>query len=182
VLSTSGELCYAYYDPHNLDKLDESIRLLDRYITAEGPFHAVLGFSGGAVLVAMYLRLRYSRSSPIDCKKKVPFKCGIFLSSASCHLEGSLAGADDVEADMGLIGIPTLHVWGSKDSIAPNGGKDVSNMCDPAQRQILVHDGGHEVPRQDYLVESVHAIRRTLALADGGSGTKVSPCSAYMDV
>lgn len=171
MLSSPGESFYAFYNPRDLSKLQNSINQLDRYISAEGPFDAIMGFSGGAVLAAMYLKHQHFQQDQGEGEAKLPFKCGIFLSSASCRMEGRTVGVDVEGAGKSLIAIPTVHIWGSNDAIAPTGGEDVSSMCDPAQRQILVHDGGHEVPRQDYLVESVHAIRRTLDLAERRSGT-----------
>lgn len=145
---------------------------LDSYISAEGPFDAILGFSGGAVLAATYLRSRYCHSGPGLCNGKVPLRCSIFLSCASFNPKGICRGKKS-PLDAELIKIPTLHVWGSKDVIAPNGGRDVSNIRDPAQQHILVHDGGHEIPLQGYLVELLHAIRRILAVAGDGGGGKI---------
>lgn len=169
-LSTPGSSCYAFYNPEDLSSLRNSINQLNEYVLAEGPFDAVMGFSGGAVLAAMYLMEQQLRQDRGDVKAELPFKCGIFLASASCRSEASVLGTDVQEVDKGLIRIPTVHIWGSNDMVAPTGGEDLSKMCDPAQRTTLVHDGRHEVPRKNHLTESVHVIRRALHLIETRQG------------
>ncbi|KAF4345873.1 EF-hand calcium-binding domain protein [Fusarium beomiforme] len=44
------------------------------------------------------------------------------------------------------IDIPTLHVLGSQDPFF-DFGKAVIDLCDGKKREVLIHDGGHEVPR-----------------------------------
>lgn len=147
---------YAYYKPGDLSTIQRAIDQLDQYILMEGPFDAVMGFSAGAVLAAMYLVDKQRRQGPL------PFKCAVFLAAGS--------STDDLaclkfELPSDSIRIPTMHTWGSADEIAPTGGPDLAQICDSSHRETSVHDGGHELPRQAYLTETVHKIRRTVLTA-----------------
>ncbi|KAI0002770.1 serine hydrolase FSH [Xylariaceae sp. FL0662B] len=156
-LATPDQSFYAYYDFDDLSTLETALDQLNGYVFAEGPFDVILGFSAGAVLAAVYL-LDKERQGDI-----VPFKCGIFLSSADCKAETSYLGLDMHSKS---ITIPTAHIWGCNDELAPTGGEDLGRMCDPACRRRLVHDGGHEIPRKGFLTEMVHLIRRTIHSAN----------------
>ncbi|KAI0181682.1 serine hydrolase FSH [Hypoxylon sp. FL1284] len=152
-LSSPDHSFYAYYDLNDLSTLRTALNQLDDYVSTEGPFDAVLGFSAGAVLAAMYLLDKDRQGSTS------PFKCGIFLSTADVTMETKYL---DLDASPVLIRIPTAHIWGCNDPIAPTGGQDLGRMCDSACRFTLVHGGGHEIPRREYLTESVHLIRKTM--------------------
>ncbi|KAI1383544.1 serine hydrolase FSH [Hypoxylon trugodes] len=157
-LSSPGQSFYAYYDPKDPSTLFQTIDHLDRYISTEGPFDIVMGFSAGAALAALYILDRQRRGEPS------PFKCGIFLSSAVSKAESAFLGLEGGSDN--LIRIPTVHIWGSEDSTAPTGGEDLCRLCDPNVRFTVVHDGGHEVPKKQYLIQAVNAIQRGLDLVD----------------
>ena len=118
-----------------------------------------MGFSGGSVLAAAYILEKQRQHSAAD------FKCGIFLSSAECRPEMHYLGLDPPHD---LIRIPTVHTWGTNDATAPTGGQDLSRMCAPTLRLTVIHDGGHEVPKGDCLIEAVHAIRRSMHTTTDG--------------
>ncbi|KAI0435007.1 serine hydrolase FSH [Xylaria sp. FL1042] len=155
-LSSPGHNYYAFFDPADLATLQIAMGQLDSYISSEGPFDAVLGFSAGCVLAALYL-LQKQQQSPA-----LPFKCAIFLSCAEIREELRYLGADAV---CNPIRVPTAHIWGSNDATAPSGGQALSEICDAETRLTLIHDGGHEVPRGDHLTEACHVIRRVLQQA-----------------
>jgi hypothetical protein len=48
-------------------------------------------------------------------------------------------------------------------------GADLSQFFDPAQRLILVHDGGHEFRRGTVLAKAVQFIRRMIDQAETGT-------------
>jgi predicted esterase len=112
-----------------------------------------MGFSAGAVTAALYMLEKQRRG------EKLPFRGAIFLSSAANTAEKAFL---DVRPEVDVLRIPTAHVWGEADENAPTGGQDLASICDPTLRRVLVHDGGHEMPRKEYLMETVHTIRRTL--------------------
>ncbi|EED11962.1 conserved hypothetical protein [Talaromyces stipitatus ATCC 10500] len=163
--STPDQSFYAFYNPEELSTLQVTIAQLDEYITAEGPFDVVMGFSAGAVLAASYI-LQKQQQQGHDTP---PFKCGIFLSSALSAAEmnylGWLHSDDNDEGGHLTIRLPTVHIWGANDQTAPTGGADLSKLCDPAQRLIVIHDGTHELPRGEHMTQAVHAIRRALYAA-----------------
>jgi pimeloyl-ACP methyl ester carboxylesterase len=158
-LSSPGHDYYAFFDPGDLATLQIAINQLDRYISSEGPFDAVLGFSAGCVVAAMYL-LQKQQQQPT-----VSFKCAVFLSCAEIREEMKYLGADAIGD---LIRIPTAHIWGSNDTTAPNGGQDLTEICEPATCLRLIHDGAHEPPRSDHLTEACHVIRQVIKLANRG--------------
>ncbi|KAL6863287.1 hypothetical protein ACO1O0_003534 [Amphichorda felina] len=165
-LTSPDNRFYAFYDPADLEgTLQRTLSQLDEYISHEGPFDMVMGFSAGAVTAALYMLEKQRQGA------KVPFRGAVFLSSASSEAERAHlcvgTGGDDV------LRAPTAHIWGSADEDAPTGGWDLARICDSDRRQILIHDGGHELPRKEYLTQAVHVIRRMLLdakVADEGSG------------
>ncbi|PVI01515.1 hypothetical protein DM02DRAFT_717827 [Periconia macrospinosa] len=166
-LTLPGSSFYAFYNPEDLSSsMRQSLNQLNDFISAEGPFDAVLDFSGGAFLAAMYLIEQQSLRDSGESNDSL-IKCGIFLASASCKAEMKVLGASTVpRVGKTSIQVPTAHIWGSNDTIAPTGGHDLSRVCNAAKRQILVHEGGHELPRGDSLTKAVHVIRRTIDLAE----------------
>lgn len=165
-LTLPGSSFYAFYNPGDLSfSMRQSLNQLEDFVSAEGPFDAVLGFSGGAFLAAMYLIEQQSHRDSGKSNDSL-IKCGIFLASASCKAEMNVLGASTVpHVGKTSIQVPTAHIWGSNDTIAPTGGHDLSRICNAAKRNILVHEGGHELPRGNSLTKAVHIIRRTIDLA-----------------
>lgn len=146
---------YGFYDPDDLSTLPPTISQLDKYISAEGPFDALLGFSAGAVLAGLYMAKKQQQ------RQTIPLKCGIFVASADIVQEAAYLGLTDV----GSLCIPTVHIWGANDSTAPTGGPAMTRMFDAATSHTLVHDGGHEFPKKQQLTDAAHSIRRAFALA-----------------
>jgi pimeloyl-ACP methyl ester carboxylesterase len=138
---------------------DKALEHLDKYIAVEGPFDAVLGFSAGSVLGALYLAHTQRRGLSL------PFKCGVFLASGNFADELKHAGLD-VWSLENRIRLPSAHIWGSADTVAPKGGPELLRLFDPAQSHVLVHDGGHDVPKKEYVTEATNLIRRVVAMAD----------------
>ncbi|RYP06666.1 hypothetical protein DL765_009400 [Monosporascus sp. GIB2] len=151
-----GQSYYGFYNPHNYFGLGTAIDQLDKFVATEGPYDAVMGFSAGAVLAAIYILDKQSRRKGCG---EVPFRYAVFISSARSKEALTSLGMDPA---LGEIRIPTAHIWGMNDQIEPTGGAELSRLCDPNVAATLVHDGGHEFPREDHLVKAVHAIRRTL--------------------
>lgn len=159
-LSSSGHEAYAFFDPQDLSNtLQHAIDQLDKYISMEGPFDGIMGFSAGAVLAATYM-LQKVQKSGADHR---PFKCAVLLSSAESTAELNYLGLGNSECN-GLIPVPTAHIWGLHDDTAPTGGEDLSRICNPTNRLVFVHDGGHEPPRSSHLTEAAHIIRRITRL------------------
>lgn len=172
-MTAPGHSFYGYYDPEDLNTLHTSLSQLEDYIATNGPFDVIMGFSAGAILAAMYLLQRRNarhRSDEADTtdvdvgannNPYAPVRCAIFLASAESVNELRYLGFDNQQA---VIHLPTAHIYGSKDVIAPNGGDDLSRVCDASLQTVMIHQGGHEVPRKEELTQAVHVIRRTLLM------------------
>lgn len=46
------------------------------------------------------------------------------------------------------LNLPTVHVYGEADKVY-EGAKKMADLCDPSQREVCSHAGGHEVPRSN---------------------------------
>lgn len=153
-LAIPDQRFFSWFDPANFATIPYCINQLGDYISTEGPFDGVIGFSAGAALAAFYM---------IEMKRRdigPPIKCAIFLSCAPSAAVQDYMNVQ--EAD--LISIPTANIWGTNDNVAPTGGEELRGMCDPVTQSVVTHDGGHEVPRKSHITEAAHAIRRTIYL------------------
>jgi pimeloyl-ACP methyl ester carboxylesterase len=175
-MTAPGHSFYGYYNPRELDSLPRSLSQLEDYIATYGPFDVLMGFSAGAVLAAAYLLQRESRrqkdreakatdaDAEADIDPYAPIRCAVFLASAESANELRYLGLHEPQA---VIRLPTAHIYGARDVTAPTGGEDLSRVCDASLRTVVIHQGGHEVPRKEALTEAVHAIRRTLLMVAG---------------
>ena len=142
----------AYYDP-NVESVRAALKDLRDYIISNGPFDAVLGFSQGASLAASFIA---QQSLDLTRDARCDFKCAIFI----CGIKGvHTAGSGrilGVEEDGEIIQIPTVHIFGSGDSLVQES-LDLSLICDHRTRVLFDHKGGHEVPRGAALVSEMAA-------------------------
>ncbi|KAH0498067.1 hypothetical protein TgHK011_005345 [Trichoderma gracile] len=164
------------------------------FITAEGPFQGLMGFSEGGIVAAMLLAH--------DARERFAgLECGILMSAAPPldpagileqdppTLRCLIPAADDVDGT--AIRVPTAHVIGSNEpfahlvSLSPLAGVLISSgledpeelhqllfrLCDGSRRERFVHTLGHEVPgaRSDEgLAGAVRVIERTIERAQSG--------------
>ena len=144
---------------------------LSRYITVEGAFDGVIAFSQGTSLASAFILEQQLRSSDGESGvKDQPFRCAVFISGRLPYLDVSEEPYHVVHSGgtvlNSVIGIPTVHIWGTNDKVEPGQGLALSEMCKSQNRFVSVHDGGHEVPgprNKEALTSSVHAIKRMLA-------------------
>lgn len=95
----------------------------------------------------------------------MPFKFGIFLCSLLPYCE------DDGSADVVMkIRIPTLHVAGKTDPCVEHG-RALAEMCEEADRTVLEHAGGHEMPRA---VGSIAELASALSMLMGRAAVPVA--------
>lgn len=158
-LCSPTDVCYAYYDPGDLTTLRDAVGQLDAYVSAEGPFDAIMGFSAGAVLATVYLAQKQQQQQPI------PFQWGVFIASADSTAEMDYMGLGGRRDEREQVRLPTVHIWGSDDRIAPTGGERLCKMFDETLRSTLLHEGGHDFPRQSSLDRTAYAIRGTIGRA-----------------
>ena len=131
---------FAYYDPTEPSSILQAVEDLAAYVSAEGPFDGVMGFSQGAALAAMLLR----RESTAE-----PFRFAIFLCAGLPFCEASLRQGVlrhlDPKADKEVIRVPTAHIFGSKDD-ALQASLAMKDLCVAEGRWLFDHRAGHEVP------------------------------------
>lgn len=161
-LASKDHRFYSLWNPDEPSTLVEALAQLDRYVEDEGPFDAVLGFSAGCTLASIYMMQKQQQG------RQQPFKCAVFLSCGPISTEMGLLGLQQggPNGPNQRLRIPTAHIWGSADEVSTTSGAELFELCEAGpKRQMLVHDGGHEVPRKDYLTESVHVIRKVTSHA-----------------
>ncbi len=131
---------FAYYDPSQPSSILRAINDLAAYVSAEGPFDGVMGFSQGAALAAMLL----ARGSPAE-----PFRFAIFLCAGLPFCEASLRSGVlrhlDPKVDKELIRVPTAHIVGSKDD-ALHASLMMRDLCLAKVGGLFDHGAGHEIP------------------------------------
>jgi hypothetical protein len=146
----------------------QAVDQLEAFAATEGPFDGLLAFSQGATIAGTLLAKKYLNREPMSTVTRLTsFKCAIFFSALQpvdydALVQGNVR-ALDASVDGAFLKIPTVHVWGSKDSIWSDGSKALSNVCIASIREIYVHDGGHEIPgprSSGSVTEIVKAIRR----------------------
>ncbi|RDH22482.1 hypothetical protein M747DRAFT_368651 [Aspergillus niger ATCC 13496] len=147
---------YAFYNPDDPATLLVALDQLSSYVDDQGPFDGVVAFSAGAVLVGLYLLQLWQQGKPL------PFRFAVFFSTAS---SGAELAQLSLAPTPGCLKLPTAHIWGQNDLIAPTGGANMASLCDPSQTFVSVHEGGHEFPRQSKLTEAVHMMRRAIGRA-----------------
>ncbi|ELR02382.1 hypothetical protein GMDG_05443 [Pseudogymnoascus destructans 20631-21] len=149
----------SWHPPHTLDThIAQGLLDIRTYIADNGPYDACLGFSQGAVMLALLLledsaaSLKSANSNGSSTNgssnasstpHSLPFQLAIFLS-------GSLYPFAIPLLSLGAqINIPTTHVWGGKrDYVTTNGaGEALRDACAAEGRVVVEHGEGHVVPR-----------------------------------
>ena len=141
----------AYYDPTSPRSVLEAIDDLAEWVTENGPFDGVMGFSQGASLAAMVLaRARFANPSP--------FMFAVFICAGLPYCERTLRTGDlrflrAEDGDGPVIHVPTAHIIGAKDPDVSSS-RGLIDLCQAWGRAVVDHGGGHEIPRKP--VEVTH--------------------------
>lgn len=117
----------------------------------EGPFDGVLGYSLGASTAASLVideQRRYSKESRVPMLRAAIFFMGFPPMDADTDALGNQETDCMLLADTSseVIQIPTFHVVGSLDPMAP-AGKALFNMCDVEKEHVFDHGQMHTIPR-----------------------------------
>ncbi|GLA32180.1 hypothetical protein AnigIFM63326_011319 [Aspergillus niger] len=158
---------------------------MDNFLAMETePFDGLLAFSLGAGCSASYLIHKMQQGTPTN---RLPFRFAVFFCGAPAlfgrpiretvaapSMDAEIIGIDKArEGDSGkpseVIEIPTAHIWGRNDTLWGYG-PELSRWCKSENREIVVHDGGHEIPGPRdpvTLARCLQAIKRTIARAGG---------------
>src|SRR5450432_2818827 len=101
---------------------------LDRYAPA-----SILGFSQGAILAATVAALAGNGELP--------------AVHAAVLIAGRKPRAASLQAAfMDPIAVPSLHVWGERDTVTGQYGQELAEHFSPREREIVTWEGGHVVP------------------------------------
>lgn len=156
---------YQYYDVYSATSMSQALSQLAHYISEEGPFDGVLGFSQGALLAATYL-IQFSQDHP---SRPLPFKCAVFFSGGipvdpQALEKGELRHIDPKVAGE-VVRLPTANIWGRNDTVWPGSSEVLCALCEDSNRNVYIHDEGHDIPgarAKEAVQGSVRAIRRAI--------------------
>ncbi|PVI01617.1 hypothetical protein DM02DRAFT_671166 [Periconia macrospinosa] len=141
---------------------------LKAFITTEGPFDGICGFSEGAGIAAGLLAAQFK-----DPYSLFKFKCGIFFSAGPAidmlALEQGEIRVLDLATDGKFLKLPTAHIWDPEDTVHPGFGRSVKEICDIEMMEEVQHSLGHEVPGRGSshaVAECTRSIDRTIERAN----------------
>jgi Serine hydrolase (FSH1) len=166
-LSTS-DTYFAYFNQNSLSTCRKALSDLETFIQTDGPFDGVMAFSQGAALASTLIVKKFLQDPRGQTLSPI-FKCAIFISGGIPCSPISLS--DPTQTELRLldaringecISIPTTCIWGAKDLEWP---PELAKLCKRDEREVFVHDGGHEVPGSsdiEAVRASVRAVRRTV--------------------
>ncbi|GAA5936800.1 hypothetical protein JCM3775_002709 [Rhodotorula graminis] len=138
-----------FEDPRELDR---TLYYLRTVLEREGPVDGIFGFSQGAATAAILCALVArpwlhpafsSPASPGVAWPPVPFKFAV-LCSGYLPLDRRCESWFDSP-----VAIPTLHVLGRSDVVAPNE-RTLANVPRFSNSRVEWHEGGHYIPRKPH--------------------------------
>lgn len=156
-------MCYEYHDG-SAASAGAAVQDLAEYARDSGPFDAVLAFSSGAALAAslMIAEARDSQAGKLASFRSAVFLCATLPRDVDALADGR-AGFFSEESAREAIQVPTVHLWGQRDTQFGAQSKSLVQMCSAATRTEIVHEGGHEVPTQgEALEKAVQAIAQMM--------------------
>lgn len=125
------------------DGYDISIAHLKAFLSQEGPFDGILGFSQGAAMAALI-------SAQEKLKGEMDFRFAILCSGFVVHKE---------EMDCELIKLPSLHIYGNEHGkdrqIANQASKELASLYDGRSSVIVEHDCGHMIPTRSPYIDVI---------------------------
>ncbi|KAI0440609.1 putative DUF341 family oxidoreductase [Xylaria telfairii] len=126
----------------------------------EGPFDGLMGFSHGATLAFGFL-VNHAKTRPHQPLRALGLRCAVFMSSIPPFRQLD-SGELLFDACMGgHIDIPSITIAGRKDFVYEHTVR-MASLCMPGPAQLLIHDMGHEVPRDSRNVHEIAAAIRKL--------------------
>ncbi|KAI0972149.1 serine hydrolase-domain-containing protein [Xylaria arbuscula] len=114
------------------------------YVTENGPYDAVIGFSLGAALIATLL-LHTGKDNAIQQIRSAVFICGTL---PCCPKELAIGRIRLLQAKdaTSVIKTPTLHLWSREDAEYPGQSEQLVQVCTKETRRVIMHGAGHNVP------------------------------------
>eukprot|EP01061_Rhynchopus_euleeides_P004286 TRINITY_DN13549_c0_g1_i1.p1 TRINITY_DN13549_c0_g1~~TRINITY_DN13549_c0_g1_i1.p1 ORF type:complete len:224 (+),score=70.17 TRINITY_DN13549_c0_g1_i1:504-1175(+) len=129
--------------------LSESLdRVADILEKANPPYDGIMGFSQGAALTATVARLSTATGPQKDDRFFGKLKFVVCCAGFAPRDPKLKALFKDSAVDL-----PSLHVWGSEDSMA-TASSLLSQQFNQEKAVVVLHTGGHTVPRHSRKSES----------------------------
>ncbi|CEG38531.1 serine hydrolase [Plasmopara halstedii] len=134
-----------------LSQTEEAIEYVAKFVTNEGPFDGIFGFSQGGTMASLILQRQVS-----NLESRFSFHFAIFVSAGAIDDPNYIS---DVKVNM-----PSLHVIGETDAVVAKARSlALKNLfVDP---KVLLHPGGHYIPTNKEPKEAFraffHEIRET---------------------
>ncbi|KAM0727293.1 Esterase OVCA2 [Formica fusca] len=130
-----SELCVGF---------DESIALIEKIFTEQGPFDGILGFSQGAAFVSILCAMKRKIL-------QIEFNFAIMISGFKSLCAPHAKYYDE------KINVPSLHIYGENDQVIPTAMTEHISCLFPNKKEIR-HEGGHYVPSKkdiyrDFIME-----------------------------
>ncbi|KIA75758.1 hypothetical protein HK57_00438 [Aspergillus ustus] len=179
-IALEDEPVYAFIDPADSETGVTAYKNMMDYLEEEGPYDGVIAFSQAATMILTYL-VHVARENALGQNTPTPFKFAIFISITHCPVDYEAFMRGRIveicpENAKGVVGIPTVHIWGALDD-DPESASKAAQVCKDDVKWVYVHERGHEVPGAASGVETtriVNNIRRALETAnDLESGQEV---------
>nr|XP_012227110.1 PREDICTED: UPF0483 protein AGAP003155 isoform X1 [Linepithema humile]XP_012227111.1 PREDICTED: UPF0483 protein AGAP003155 isoform X1 [Linepithema humile]XP_012227112.1 PREDICTED: UPF0483 protein AGAP003155 isoform X1 [Linepithema humile] len=127
-----SELCVGF---------DDSVTLIEKTFSEQGPFDGILGFSQGAAFVNILCAMKKKK------KLQIEFNFAIAISGFK-----SLCAPHAIYYDE-EIDIPSLHIYGENDQIIPTVmAEQVSGLF--TNKKEIRHEGGHYIPSKKDIYKS----------------------------
>lgn len=139
VINESDPQCY---------NMEQALQTVKDCVVKDGPFDGILGFSQGAGFAGALCNYieELVPGHP-------PFKFGIFYSGFRLKAPFNQHFYENKK-----ITVPTMHVLGTLDTIvSEERTMALYELCDEKTRKLLKHPGGHYVPSQKSIIESIMA-------------------------
>ncbi|KAL6260117.1 hypothetical protein P5V15_007655 [Pogonomyrmex californicus] len=134
-----SELCVGF---------DNSISLIKKTFSEQGPFDGILGFSQGAAFVSILCAMKKKKILQIE------FDFAILISGfkSLCAPHAKYYNEE--------IDIPSLHIYGENDQVIPTVMAEQISCLFPNKKEIR-HEGGHYVPSKkdiyrDFIIEMLN--------------------------
>lgn len=131
---------------------DDSVAVIEKAFTEQGPFDGILGFSQGAAFVSILCAMKKKKILQIE------FDFAIIISGFN-SLCAPHAKYYDEEID-----IPSLHVYGESDQVIPTVMAEQISRLFPNKKEVR-HKGGHYVPSKkdiykDFVMEMLNKYKK----------------------
>ncbi|CAI5746957.1 unnamed protein product [Peronospora destructor] len=137
---------------HLLERVDESIEYVAKFVKKEGPFDGIFGFSQGGTMASLILHRQVS-----VLEFPFAFRFAFFVSAGACN--------DRKYVISMKVDLPSLHVIGETDAVVES--KSSLALKDLfIDAKVLMHPGGHYIPTNKEVKDAFRTFFKELQQAD----------------